>query len=165
MQKTPQEFYSDLVEKFPFEPTSLQDLLLSKLSEFVFEKNNKSLFVIKGYAGTGKTTTISTLVNNLWRTGTKAVLLAPTGRAAKVIANYSGRNAFTIHKNIYFPKKNKGGGVDFVLKPNKNSNTIFFVDEASMIPDSPTSAKLFEKGSLLDDLISYVYAGIGCKLV
>ncbi len=165
MRKTPQEFYNDLVEKFPFEPTSSQDLLLSKLSEFVFEKNNKSLFVIKGYAGTGKTTTISTLVNNLWRTGTKAVLLAPTGRAAKVIANYSGRNAFTIHKNIYFPKKNKGGGVDFVLKPNKNSNTIFFVDEASMIPDSPTNTKLFEKGSLLDDLISYVYAGIGCKLV
>ncbi|SDW71530.1 exodeoxyribonuclease-5 [Lutibacter oricola] len=165
MRKTPKEFYIDLVEKFPFEPTSSQDLLLTKLSEFVFEKSNRSLFVIKGYAGTGKTTTISTLVNNLWRTGSKAVLLAPTGRAAKVIANYSSRSAFTIHKKIYFPKKNKGGGVDFVLQPNKHSNTIFFVDEASMIPDTPSSAKLFEKGSLLDDLISYVYSGSQCKLV
>jgi ATP-dependent exoDNAse (exonuclease V) alpha subunit len=165
MTKTAPEFYKDLIKKFPFEPTNLQDILLQKLCEFIFDNNNKALFLIKGYAGTGKTTTISTVVNNLWRVGKKAVLLAPTGRAAKVISGYSNRQAFTIHKKIYFPKKNKSGGIDFTLQPNKHSNTIFIVDEASMIPDSPSNSKLFDSSSLLDDLISYVYSGVQCKLV
>lgn len=165
MRKTPSEFYGDLVEKCPFTPTPSQDILLSRLADFVFDKNNKSLFLIRGYAGTGKTTLISTLVNNLWRSGTKAVLMAPTGRAAKVISGYSKRPAFTIHKKIYHPRKNKGGGVQFVLQTNKHTNTLFFVDEASMIPDAPLRSKLFENGSLLDDLISYVYSGARCKLV
>lgn len=165
MTKTASQFYEDLVKFFPFEPTSSQDLLLSKLADFIFENNNDGLFLIKGYAGTGKTTTISTVVNNLWKVGKKAVLLAPTGRAAKVISAYSKRQAFTVHKKIYFPKKNKAGGVDFTLQPNKHTNTIFIVDEASMIPDSPSNAKLFENGSLLDDLISYVYSGVKCKII
>ena len=165
MTKTAAQFYEDLVKSFPFDPTSSQDLLLSKLADFIFDRNSDGLFLIKGYAGTGKTTTISTVVNNLWKVGKKAVLLAPTGRAAKVISGYSKRQAFTIHKKIYFPKKNKGGGVDFTLQPNKHTNTIFIVDEASMIPDSPSNAKLFENGSLLDDLISYVYAGVNCKII
>ena len=165
MTKTAQEFYINLVEKFPFEPTISQDSLLVKLTDFILENNNNAIFIIKGYAGTGKTTTISTVVNNLWRIGKKSVLLAPTGRAAKVISGYSNKPAFTIHKKIYFPKKNKSGGVDFTLQTNKHSNTIFFVDEASMISDAPMGAKLFEAGSLLDDLISYVYAGVNCKLV
>lgn len=165
MTKTAPEFYKTLLEKFPFEPTNTQNLLLEKLSNFIFENNNKALFLIKGYAGTGKTTTISTVVNNLWRIGKKAVLLAPTGRAAKVISGYSNKQAFTIHKKIYFPRKNKSGGVDFTLQTNKHTNTIFFVDEASMIPDTPTGSKLFENGSLLDDLISYIYSGVNCKLV
>jgi exodeoxyribonuclease-5 len=165
MIKTAPEFYYNLIEKFPFEPTNSQDILLTKLTKFIFENNGKALFLIKGYAGTGKTTTISTVVNNLWRIGKKAVLLAPTGRAAKVISGYSSRQAFTIHKKIYHPRKNKAGGVDFVLQRNKHTNTIFIVDEASMIPDAPSHSKLFENGSLLDDLISYVYSGIHCKLV
>lgn len=165
MIKTAPDFYKDLVKKFPFEPTSTQDLLLQKLSDFIFDNSNNGLFLIKGYAGTGKTTTISTVVNNLWNVGKKAVLLAPTGRAAKVISGYSKRQAFTIHKKIYFPKKNRAGGVDFTLQTNKHTNTFFFVDEASMIPDSPSSAKLFENGSLLDDLISYVYSGVKCKII
>ncbi|WP_111707941.1 ATP-dependent DNA helicase [Lutibacter citreus] len=165
MTKTATEFYSELIKKFPFEPTNSQDLLLESLSKFIFSNNKESLFLLKGYAGTGKTTTISTVVNNLWKVGKKAVLLAPTGRAAKVISGYSKRQAFTIHKKIYFPKKNKGGGVDFTLQTNKHTNTIFFVDEASMIPDSPSNAKLFEKGSLLDDLMSYVYSGAHCKII
>lgn len=165
MIKTAPDFYDNLIKKFPFEPTSSQDVLLFKLSEFIFDKNNNGLFLIKGYAGTGKTTTISTVVNNLWNVGKKAVLLAPTGRAAKVISGYSKRQAFTIHKKIYFPKKNKAGGVDFTLQTNKHTNTIFIIDEASMIPDSPSNAKLFENGSLLDDLISYVYAGANCKII
>jgi exodeoxyribonuclease-5 len=165
MTKTAPEFYQDLVKNFPFKPTNSQDLLLENISEFIFDNNNDGLFLIKGYAGTGKTTSISTIVNNLWKIGKKAVLLAPTGRAAKVISAYSKRQAFTIHKKIYFPKKNRAGGVDFTLQTNKHTNTIFIIDEASMIPDSPTSAKLFENGSLLDDLISYVYSGANCKII
>ncbi|MBP9602036.1 MAG: AAA family ATPase, partial [Lutibacter sp.] len=165
MIKTPLEFYQDITEKFPFEPTYLQDMLNQKMADFIFDNNSKSLFLIKGYAGTGKTTTISTIVNNLWIAGKKAVLLAPTGRAAKVISGYSGRQAFTIHKKIYHPKKNKGGGVDFTLQVNKHTNTLFIVDEASMIPDVNTNGKLFDGTSLLDDLMSYVYSGAQCKLV
>jgi exodeoxyribonuclease-5 len=95
----------------------------------------------------------------------KAVLMAPTGRAAKVMSNYSQTQAFTIHRKIYFPKKQSGGGVQFVLSPNKHRNTIFIVDEASMIPDTPADSKLFENGSLLDDLLMYVYSGHNCKLI
>lgn len=165
MLKTPQEFYKLLIQKFSFEPTTSQDLLLLKLADFIFDKNKNGLFLIKGFAGTGKTTTISTVVNNLWHIGKKAVLLAPTGRAAKVISGYSNKQAFTIHKKIYFPKKNKSGGVDFTLQPNKHSNTLFIVDEASMIPDNSNSVKLFENSSLLDDLMSYVYSGVQCKII
>ncbi len=121
--------------------------------------------MLKGYAGTGKTTTISTVVNSLWKVGKKAVLLAPTGRAAKVISGYSKKQALTIHKKIYFPKKQTNGSVDFVMQPNKHTNTIFIIDEASMIPDKPSNAKLFETGSLLDDLINYVYSGKNCKII
>ncbi len=165
MIETPTAFYKELLQKFPFEPTRKQARLLSDLSTFIFENNDKALYLLKGYAGTGKTTTISTVVNSLWKAGHKAVLLAPTGRAAKVISGYSKRQALTIHKKIYFPKKQRNGTVDFVMQPNKHSNTIFIVDEASMIPDNRNNGKLFETGSLLDDLIQYVYAGKKCKLV
>jgi exodeoxyribonuclease-5 len=104
-------------------------------------------------------------VSSLWKINKKSVLLAPTGRAAKVISVYSKKQAFTIHKKIYFPKKMPNGSVDFVLQNNKHTNTIFIVDEASMIPDRPQNGKLFENGSLLDDLILYVYSGRNCKLI
>ena len=120
---------------------------------------------MKGYAGTGKTTLISTLVNNLWKAKKSAVLLAPTGRAAKVISNYSGKEAFTIHKKIYAPRYDKSGKVNFVLQPNKHRKTLFIVDEASMISDVPSQAKLFGSGSVLDDLVQYVYSGFQCKLM
>lgn len=159
------EFYILIKQQFPFTPTLKQDILLQQLSEFIFNKKPNNLFVLKGYAGTGKTTIVGTVVNNLWKAKMSAVLMAPTGRAAKVISNYSGKEAFTIHKKIYFPKSEKGGGVTFVLQPNKHKNTIFIVDEASMIPDTPGDSKLFENGSLLDDLIQYVYSGYQCKLI
>jgi ATP-dependent exoDNAse (exonuclease V) alpha subunit len=162
---TSSEFYALIKQQFPFTPTLKQTILLQQLSEFIFSKKPNSLYVIKGYAGTGKTTIIGTLVNNLWKAKMSAVLMAPTGRAAKVISNYSGKEAFTIHKKIYFPKSEKGGGVTFVLQPNKHKDTIFIVDEASMIPDTPGESKLFENGSLLDDLIQYVYSGHRCKLI
>ena len=162
---TKSEFYSTIKQYFPFKPTAKQDILLLQLSEFIFDDNKNGLYLLKGYAGTGKTTIISAFVNNLWKAKKSAVLMAPTGRAAKVIANYSKKEAFTIHRKIYFPKKDRGGGVKFVLQPNKHKNTIFIVDEASMIPDTPGDSKLFENGSLLDDLMQYVYAGHNCKLL
>jgi len=162
---TDSEFYRLLKKKFPFELTLKQDIVLDQLSKFVFDNTPNALYLLKGFAGTGKTTIIGTLVSNLWETKKSAVLMAPTGRAAKVISNYSGKEAFTIHKKIYFPKKDKAGGVKFVLQPNKHHNTIFIVDEASMIPDTPADSKLFENGSLLDDLIQYVYSGFKCKLL
>ena len=158
-------FYSLLQKKFPFKPTYKQDIFFQKIASFLTEKDNNTIFVLNGYAGTGKTTVISTIVNNLLDINKKYVLLAPTGRAAKVIANYSNKPAFTIHKKIYFPKKSSGGGVSFTLQPNKHKNTIFIVDEASMISDTNSDSKLYENGSLLDDLISYVYSGTNCKMI
>ncbi|WP_296384290.1 ATP-binding domain-containing protein [Winogradskyella sp.] len=158
-------FYSLLKSKFPFAPTSKQDMVLMQLSQFIFDTNKNSIYLLKGYAGTGKTSIIGTIVSNLWEAKKSAVLLAPTGRAAKVISNYSKKEAFTIHKKIYFPKKEKGGGVKFVMQPNKHRNTIFIVDEASMIPDTPSDSKSFESNSLLDDLMTYVYSGHQCKLL
>ena len=165
MIKNTTEFYSVLLKKFQYTPTSKQQKLLRLLSDFTFSSDKDSLFLLKGYAGTGKTTSISTFVNSLSLAGRKSVLLAPTGRAAKVISVYSKRPAFTIHKKIYFPKKQSNGAVDFVLQTNKHRNTIFIIDEASMIPDKRQHQKLFESGSLLDDLLSYVYAGHQCKLI
>ncbi|WGH75735.1 AAA family ATPase [Tenacibaculum tangerinum] len=165
MIQTASKFYTEILQKFPYTPTQKQNELLDLLIQFIFSEDNRALFLLKGYAGTGKTTIVSTVVHNLWKIGQKAVLLAPTGRAAKVISGYSNRQAFTIHKKIYFPKKQSNGGVSFVMQPNKHTNTLFIVDEASMISDEKQHAKLFENGSLLDDLISYVYSGKNCKLI
>jgi ATP-dependent exoDNAse (exonuclease V) alpha subunit len=158
-------FYSLLQKQFPFQPTVKQDIFFQMISVFLTNSNNDEIFVLKGYAGTGKTTVISTIVNNLISINKKYVLLAPTGRAAKVIANYSKKPAQTIHKKIYFPKKNSGGGVSFTMQPNKHKNTIFIIDESSMISDVNSESKLYENGSLLDDLISYVYNGQNCKMI
>lgn len=159
------DFYRLIKSKFPFQPTEKQDIVLLQLSDFIFNVKPNVLYLLKGYAGTGKTSIIGTIVSNLWQAKISAILLAPTGRAAKVISNYSKKEAFTIHKKIYFPKKEKDGGVKFVMQPNKHRNTIFIVDEASMIPDAPSDSKLFENGSLLDDLMHYVYSGHKCKLL
>ncbi|REH47425.1 UvrD-like helicase family protein [Tenacibaculum gallaicum] len=165
MIQTAPKFYKEILQKFPYAPTQKQNELLDVLTDFIFSDDNRALFLLKGYAGTGKTTIISTVVHNLWKIGQKAVLLAPTGRAAKVISGYSNRQAFTIHKKIYFPKKQSSGAVNFVMQPNKHTDTLFIVDEASMISDEKQNAKLFENGSLLDDLISYVYSGKNCKII
>ncbi len=158
-------FYQILLEKFPHSPTEKQCHALEKLASYVLDKEKEKVFLLKGFAGTGKTTLVGTLVNSLWKTAMKSVLMAPTGRAAKVMSNYSGSEAFTIHRKIYFPKKQSGGGVQFILAPNKHRNTIFIVDEASMIPDTAADSKLFENGSLLDDLMMFVYSGHNCKLI
>lgn len=158
-------FYKLLHQNFLFQPTVKQNLFFQKIADFLIATSNDEIFVLKGYAGTGKTTIISTVINHLEAINMKCVLLAPTGRAAKIISNYSGKPAYTIHKRIYFPKKSKSGGVSFTLQQNKFKDTIFIVDESSMISDTSQDSKLYENGSLLDDLFFYVEAGKNCKLL
>ena len=165
MIKDAPAFYRTLKEDFPHIPTNKQDILLQQLSHYLFDKDFNRVFLLKGFAGTGKTTIIGSLVKNLWKAQFSSVLMAPTGRAAKVISNYSNREAFTIHRKIYFPKKEKGGGVSFTLQPNKHRRCLFIVDEASMISDRTSDSKLFENGSLLDDMMQFVYSGHHCKLL
>ncbi|WP_347926277.1 AAA family ATPase [Pontimicrobium sp. SW4] len=159
------EFYKLIKNDFPFDPTIKQNIVLQQLADYVFDTSPNSLYVLKGFAGTGKTTIIGTIVTNLWKAKKSAVLMAPTGRAAKVISNYSGKEAFTIHKKIYTARYSNSGKVSFVLAPNKHKKTIFIVDEASMISDIPGQSNLFGSGSLLDDLMQYVYSGHQCKLL
>ena len=148
---------------FSFQPTSEQEGIINYLSEFVSTIGNRSIFILKGYAGTGKTTLISALVKSLPLLNKRSILMAPTGRAAKVLSKYSKKFASTIHKKIYWIRTNKSGNTFIKLKENTHSNTIFIVDEASMITES--SDKAFGNRSLLDDLIKYVYMGSDCKLI
>ena len=155
--------FHDLIEQnFGNIPTSQQREVFSLLQEFVLSSHVDSCFVLKGYAGTGKTTLISALVKVLPQVKLKSVLLAPTGRAAKVISNYSGRKAFTIHKKIYRKKEAASPEMNFVLGDNLMENTLFIVDEASMIADQVHD---YSRHSLLQDLVSYVYNGKNCKLM
>ena len=159
-------FYNILLEKFSFEPTASQAKGFGKIADFLSDTSNNSLLLIKGYAGTGKTTLIGLLVRQLGQISKKSVLMAPTGRAAKVLSSYAGKNALTIHKKIYFPKADsRGAGVQFSLKENKHTHTVFVVDESSMIGDDRQQSKLFENGSLLHDLIHYVSNGENCQLI
>jgi len=146
-------------------PTKSQEKLIDLLSDFAAGRETEKVLVVKGYAGTGKTTTISALVKTFKRLKIKSVLLAPTGRAAKVLTSYSGKIAWTIHKKIYRQKSSKDGLGEFVLDQNMHTNTYFIVDEASMISNQPAVISLFGSGRLLDDLIKYVYNGSGCKLI
>ncbi|MFN3640878.1 MAG: ATP-dependent RecD-like DNA helicase, partial [Flavobacterium sp.] len=154
-----------LTQNFPFQPTIHQQKFFQRISEYVIDNRNNTLFLLTGYAGTGKTTVISTLVNGLPEIKMKAVLMAPTGRAAKVMSGYSGRIAYTIHRKIYHPRKKPDGGVVFTLQQNKHKNTLFIVDESSMIADSSTDSGGYQSGSLLNDLMRYVASGTGCKLL
>lgn len=163
---TSNQFYKSLYDEFPFVPTLQQNIALEKLANFVNEdeSSDQKIFILKGYAGTGKTTIIGALTKKLWLLKKKAVLAAPTGRAAKVMSNYSGVQAFTIHRKIYHPKKS-GVKIEFTLQRNKYKNTLFIVDEASMISDYEGGSAFSNSGSLLEDLITYVYSGINCRLI
>ena len=163
--KQSEDLYRAVEGSFKHELTTDQKDTLRELSNFIFSQKKEELFLLKGYAGTGKTTLIGALVTKLWTVGKKSVLLAPTGRAAKVMSGFSNSKAYTIHKKIYFPKKQSNGGVSFTLGVNKHKDTIFIVDEASMISDRSLEANLFENDSLLADLIQYVYSGHRCKLM
>ncbi len=152
-----------LILNFPFTPTKEQKQLIIKLSEYITIIDNKSLFLLKGYAGTGKTTIVASLVKSLPTLGKRSVLLAPTGKAAKVLSKYSKKSASTIHKKIYWIRTNKKGNTYITLKENTHINTVFIIDEASMIPGNSNSE--FTNRSLLDDLIEYVNNGVDCKLI
>jgi len=151
-----------LEQNFGKTPTQQQKEVFDLLEQFLPMGSGEECLLLKGYAGTGKTTLISSLVKVLPRVKLKSVLLAPTGRAAKVISNYSGKKAFTIHKRIYRKKVAASPEMIFVLADNLSENTVFVVDEASMISDQIHD---YSKQSLLQDLISYVYNGKNCKLM
>lgn len=154
--------------EFPYEPTTGQQQLIGKLSSFILDPNPLSLFVLKGYAGTGKTTIVSSLVNVLPNLKKSFNLLAPTGRAAKVLSNYSGKSAHTIHRFIYWVTTDNEGKFRMVLRQNKQKNTIFIVDEASMIPDGALANNFNHSSNrrLLEDLVSFVYASqTNCKII
>lgn len=155
-----------LLAAFPFEPTPNQEEAIDALSAFVGTSFNKQLFVLKGYAGTGKTTLISSLIEVLNNCEKNCVLMAPTGRAAKVLSSYSGEVALTIHKSIYY-QKSEDGRLVFSLQQNKLKDAIFIVDEASMIGNSGALGGSFNslERTLLDDLIQFVYTGNNCKLI
>jgi exodeoxyribonuclease V len=155
-----EQFRGLIQEKFSFPFTADQKILLHHLHEFLSSSTEKRLFVMNGYAGTGKTSIVSALTQIVGKLNYKTVLLAPTGRAAKVISSYSKRRAFTIHKMIY-TYKHVGGKSTFVLKKNTLSNTLFIVDESSMIGDN----SYMDKKSLLDDLMEYVYEGKKCSVL
>ena len=162
----PEQFSSLFTQHLPFEATQDQTVFIKKISDFVFHKEANELFVLKGYAGTGKTTLIGALVNILPSINMKSLLMAPTGRAAKVMSKYSKRPAFTIHSKIYKLAPDAFGNIKFSIQTNKYTNTLFIVDEASMIGDSYESdGNLFGGRSLLEDLFSFVYSGENCKLL
>lgn len=154
-----------IIQKLGHPPTQSQKILINSLSEFISQPASNSLFIIKGYAGTGKTSAISALVKTLDEFTIKSILLAPTGKAAKVLSYYSGKPACTIHKKIYRQQSSKDGFGRFVLEKNLHTNTIFFVDEASMISNQPSENSVFGSGRLLEDLLKYVYNDKNCKLI
>ena len=160
--------YAGFTSRLKYEATPCQDALLRKIADFV-SGDDSDIFVVNGYAGTGKTTAISSVISVLKEYGTKCVLLAPTGRAAKVLSSYAGQPAFTVHKHIYRQKSVGGDGFgQFTLSPNKDKQTLFVVDEASLIgidAGQQQSTAAFGTGNLLDDLISFVRAGAECKVI
>jgi len=153
---------SSIRAQLPFEPNEQQVNLLDELGIFLMSTDKEKLFLLKGYAGTGKTSVISALVRALNELKQKTVLLAPTGRAAKVISGYSGYPAFTIHKKIY--RQKSMSDFRFQLADNLTTHTLFIVDEASMISNSGAETT-FGTGRLLDDLIHFVYGAEGCSLL
>jgi exodeoxyribonuclease V len=145
-------------------PTNDQSEVLKSLARYITE-NNDTIFLLTGYAGTGKTSIISSLVKTLDMLRMKSFLLAPTGRAAKVLASYSGKQAYTIHKKIYRQKSSKDGFGSFSLNKNLSKDTFFIVDEASMVSNNQVDSSIFGSGRVLDDLIEFVYSGTDCKLI
>lgn len=152
-------------QNFFNKPTSGQELTMNLFVDFLLSSQPDTVFLLKGYAGTGKTSLVSALVRTLDGMKQKCILLAPTGRAAKVFALHSGHPAYTIHRRIYRQRTFSNEMDNFTMNVNLHQHTLFIVDEASMISNLGLSGNVFGSGRLLDDLIQYVYGGQGCRLV
>ena len=151
----------------PYEPNRQQRELLERLAAFVLDERDDTLFLLRGYAGTGKTSLVGALVKALTQLQSKVVLLAPTGRAAKVFARYAGHPAYTIHRRIYRQKSYSPDMEGFLVGENLAKHTLFIVDEASMIANASGAGDgaVYGTGRLLDDLVEYVYSGEHCRLI
>ncbi|MBK7667608.1 MAG: AAA family ATPase [Sphingobacteriaceae bacterium] len=158
-------FVKQFTEQLPFTANPDQEDAIAKLATFVNSENNTDLFILKGYAGTGKTNLVSALSQILTTFKWKSVLLAPTGRAAKVLSLYSKRPAQTIHKKIFNKSVNENGSMYFSLGENKHTNTVFIVDEASMIGIDSNTQSSYASPGLLESLFEYVFSGENCKLL
>ncbi len=163
MQKTnPSQFVNAVIASLPFDPNQQQSELIQKISNFLFSTNDNELFILKGYAGTGKTNLVAAVTKALPSIKLKSVLMAPTGRAAKVLSNSAGKVASTIHKKI-FKKDMDEGQMMFSLSENNHNDTLFIVDEASMI--NVESENSLYQNNLLESLFEYVFSGTNCKLI
>jgi exodeoxyribonuclease-5 len=160
-----EHIFNVIKNRLDYTPTPEQDKAIAKLAVFVTNQSPDFIFLLKGYAGTGKTSLIAALVRALNDMKIKSILLAPTGRAAKVFSSYASEFACTIHKKIYRQKSIDGGMGQFALAPNMHRDAIFIVDEASMIASSSYEQSAFGSGNLLDDLMEYVKSGKRCKLI
>lgn len=156
--------YRQFLSNLQFAPTECQDRLFRMLSGYIAGYDN-DIFVVNGYAGTGKTTAVVSIVKTLKSHGRAFRLMAPTGRAAKVLARYTGEKAYTIHKGIYRQSSVKDGIGRFTIAPNKDKDTLYIVDEASLIGTEGVSNSIFGSGNLLDDLLAYMRAGVDNKLI
>lgn len=158
-------FLKSIQKSLPFELTEAQREVIKRLSTFIFQHQDREAYILRGYAGTGKTTIISAIIRLLNKLERDVVLLAPTGRAAKVLSQHAGYPAFTIHKEIYRQREVADINASFDLDINKHKNAIFVIDEASMIANDNSGQSMFGSGQLLDDLITYVYSSPGCKMI
>ena len=154
-----------IYEKISFETTFSQKKVVEMLSDYLSEPKTEQIFVLNGYAGTGKTTLLAAVVEVLDAMQVPTVLLAPTGRAAKVLSRYCHREALTIHKRIYRERTTADYESHFSLDVNKERGAVFIVDEASMLADATSEGQIFGSGSLLDDLIKYIRSGRDCRLI
>ena len=153
-----------IFSRFVHEPTEGQKKACKLLVSFLYDANPMSAFMLKGYAGTGKTTLVSAIIQILPHLRLRTVLLAPTGRAAKVLSNYSGKKAYTIHKKIYYTATDEFGIIQTVRARNKHKYTLFVIDEASMIGNS-SETYMGKSHNLLEDLIDYVAEGEHCRML
>ena len=154
-----------ILGNFPHMPMPEQAAAVKQLAQFMCSPRPHLLFLLRGYAGTGKTSLVAALVRTLDQLQQKSVLLAPTGRAAKLFSLYAGHPAFTIHKKIYRQRSFSNATDNFSLNDNLTAHTLYIIDEASMISNEGLSGSMFGSGRLLDDLIQFVYSGTGCRLL
>ena len=160
--------YYEFLRRLPYEPTPCQDRLMQDIASFA-TGDDADILVVNGYAGTGKTTALAAVVSTFTDFKTPCILMAPTGRSAKVLSTYTGRSASTVHKQIYRQKSHGDDGFGtFSLAPNKAKNTLFIVDEVSLIGvdgGNQASTAVFGSGNLLEDLILYLRSGVDCRMI